>query len=82
VNPLLLLRAVGMAGSGRSELPAPGAVGDLLPQLLDQLDNSATNALNLFAALQDAELAAEHIDALAGEPDRPRCAGASPISVS
>jgi energy-coupling factor transporter ATP-binding protein EcfA2 len=68
-NPLLLLRAAGIAGAGRSALPAPGAVGDLLPLLLDQLDDSALTALTLLAALQDAELSPEHIGALAREPD-------------
>lgn len=68
-NPLLLLRAAGIAGSTQSTLPAPGAVGDLLPQLLQQLDNLAMNALNVLATLQDAELAPEHIGALAHEPD-------------
>ncbi|SEQ62280.1 hypothetical protein SAMN05216188_10461 [Lentzea xinjiangensis] len=68
-NPLLLVRAAGMAASGRSALPAPGAVEDLLPQLFEQLDNSAMDTLNLLAALQDAELATEHIGALASEPD-------------
>ncbi|MFT7839206.1 ATP-binding protein [Saccharothrix sp. BKS2] len=71
-NPLLLLRVAGVAGSGRSALPAPGAVEDLLPRLLDRLDRlggSAMSAVNLLAVLEDAELAPEHIGALTGEPD-------------
>ncbi|CCH32217.1 AAA ATPase [Saccharothrix espanaensis DSM 44229] len=68
-NPLLLLRAAGVAGSGRQELPPPAAVGDLLPLLLDQLDEAARKALNLLATLGDAELATVHIGALTGEPD-------------
>jgi len=68
-SPLLLLRAAGLARSGRSVLPAPGAVADLLPLLLKQLNEPAVSALNLLATLEDAELTAAHVGALVGEAD-------------
>ncbi|MBM7774083.1 energy-coupling factor transporter ATP-binding protein EcfA2 [Actinokineospora baliensis] len=65
-NPLLLLRA---AGVDQSKLPAPGAVSDLLPLLLDAVGPTALDILNVLSTLRDAELSTVHIGALAGEPE-------------
>src|SRR2546430_6361490 len=71
-RPLLLLRAAGLARldpSGRTVLPRPGAITDLVPLLLDQLDESAIGVLHLLATLDGTELAAAHIGPLTGAPD-------------
>lgn len=71
-RPLLLLRAAALArpdASGRTALPRPGAMADLLPLLLDQLDAESMGALRLLATLPDAELDPAHVGALAGAPD-------------
>ncbi|WP_326694795.1 ATP-binding protein [Streptomyces sp. NBC_01766] len=71
-RPLLLLRAAGLARfapSGDGTLPRPGAIADLIPLLLDQLDKAAMSVLHLLATLGDAELAPEHIGVLTSVPD-------------
>jgi hypothetical protein len=72
-RPLLLLRAAGLATfdpSGTVALPRPGALADLLPLLLDRLDEPSADVLRLLATLGgDAELALAHIGALTGTPD-------------
>lgn len=71
-RPLLLLRAARLARtepSGEVRLPAPAAVADLLPLLLDQLDAGPMVALHLLATLGNAEVAAAHVGALTNVPD-------------
>ncbi|MFD7299051.1 ATP-binding protein [Streptomyces sp. NPDC059897] len=70
--PLPLLRAAAAARldpSGRTELPKPGAVRELLPLLFGRLDGPALRALHLLATFGDAALAPAHIGALSGIPD-------------
>ncbi|WP_143466536.1 ATP-binding protein [Lentzea kentuckyensis] len=71
-NPLLLVRAAGLArsaspGPGGAEIPQPGAVPHLIPSLLTGLDNRTKTVLALLAVLGDAELAPDHIRDLTGE---------------
>ncbi|MEU8968392.1 ATP-binding protein [Streptomyces monashensis] len=76
--PLLLLRAAALArlaSSGPAVLPRPGAVGELLPALLGRLGDPALRILRLLTTLDDAELDADHIDALSGAPDTPAQCG-------
>ncbi|NXY97533.1 ATP-binding protein [Streptomyces sp. BR123] len=71
-HPLLLVRAAALTrrdGTGAGVLPAPGALADLVPLLLGQLDPDALGGLRLLATLSDAELAPVHVGALAGVPD-------------
>ncbi|CAL9604373.1 AAA family ATPase [Streptomyces sp. enrichment culture] len=70
--PLLLLRAAALAredGTGGLVLPRPGTTAELLPLLLDQLDAEPLRVLGLLATLGEADLAPDHIGALAGVPD-------------
>ncbi|MDA0563846.1 hypothetical protein LG943_05820 [Streptomonospora sp. S1-112] len=68
-SPLPLLRAAGLARAGRSALPRPGAVPELLPLLLRQRDAAETEVLNLLATLGDTGLAPAHVAALTGAKD-------------
>ncbi|QKW10095.1 ATP-binding protein [Streptomyces sp. NA04227] len=71
-RPLLLLHAAALArldSSGEPKLPAPGAVAELLPLILERLNTAAVNVLRLLTTLEDAELAPVHIGTLAGVPD-------------
>ncbi|MEV7123831.1 ATP-binding protein [Kitasatospora griseola] len=69
-SPLHLLRAAGLAGSGRTGLlPRPGAVAELLPPLIAGLDAPATDVLHLLATLDGADLTPRHLDAITGRTD-------------
>ncbi|MFJ3725301.1 AAA family ATPase [Streptomyces sp. NPDC090045] len=71
-RPLLLLRAAALArpdASGTVALPRPGALADLLPLLLDQLDAEAMGVLRLLATLSDADVDPAHLGALTGAAD-------------
>ncbi|PSL53257.1 hypothetical protein B0I31_10947 [Saccharothrix carnea] len=73
-NPLLLVRAAGLARSVRpgpngAEIPPPGDMPHLLPSLLAQLDSPTMTVLSLLSTLRDAELAPSHVRDLTGEPD-------------
>ncbi|TDC20508.1 ATP-binding protein [Streptomyces sp. 8K308] len=71
-RPLPLLRAAALARtdpSGAVVLPRPGAVADLVPLLLDQLDAGTTDALRLLATLRDAEVDPVHVGALTDVAD-------------
>ncbi|MCX4693665.1 ATP-binding protein [Streptomyces sp. NBC_01408] len=68
-RPLFLLRAAALArrdAAGVVVLPLPGALAEVLPLLLDQLDPEAMRGLHLLATLADAELDPVHVGALAG----------------
>ncbi|MFJ1791153.1 hypothetical protein [Kitasatospora griseola] len=71
-RPLHLLQAAVLArlrsttGGG---LPRAGEVSELIPLLLDGLDDPSTEALRLLATLDGAELAPDRIGAIAGLPD-------------
>ena len=73
--PLPLLRAAALAVLDRQRagaLPRPGEVAELVPLLLDRLagDRAALDTLHLLVTLDGAELAPEHIGALAA-PEEP-----------
>lgn len=73
-RPLLLLRAAGLArfDAEGARWPRPGEVSALLPLLLDQLDEAATNVLHLLATMDGAEMDPVHIGAITDVPDTAR----------
>src|SRR2546430_16926580 len=71
-RPLLLLRAAGLARldpSGRTVLPRPGAITDLVPLLLDPLDESAVGVLHPLGNPDGPQLAAAHTGPLTRGPE-------------
>lgn len=73
-RPLHLLHAAALTRlrSPDARLPLPGEVAELLPLLLDGLDDPSTSVLRLLATLDGAELARTHIGALTELPDAAR----------